>query len=613
MTDTTTSDVHELVERLGALQRDHAVVVEERDRYRHLAELLQKELERLRDEQKTPREYVDTAEIQLAFAELAKELLAKVPAASSTLDAEAAAPGVPPPEDKPKRKHTPHGRQNLPEHLPVETLLFTLPAGEGVAIAEEISWRFGFRRGGFYRLKIVRQVAVVADERADSIVANVRLEQGDVSSMVRARDAQSPSEVASSTAPVSEGDKTAQSERTTDAGCATATNTVSSAGERARLERETTIICIAAPDEMIPRGLPTPALLAHVLTAKFADKMPFRRQEGIFAREQIHISTATMCGWAERCHERARLVVDAMLEESKTARVIATDATGVLVQANDKCKKGHFWVFVADRDHVVFRYSARHSKQEPLAFFKGFGGVVLADASSVYDALFDLPNGPTEAGCWSHARRYFYKALSSDRERALIGVGFANKLFEVERALKGLAPSERLRLRRERAGPVVDAFDRWRAAELAHPDVAEGTPIRRALQYSLNHWKALCHFLEDGRVPNNNNESERELRRMVIGRANWLFVGSDESANWTCTFVSLVASCQLHGLDPEAYLRDLFRVLPSWPPDRFLELAPKYWTATRGRLRESELALPLGPVTIPAKLEPTTVEAAVPA
>jgi hypothetical protein len=280
--------------------------------------------------------------------------------------------------------------------------------------------------------------------------------------------------------------------------------------------------------------------------------------------------------------------------------VIATDATGVLVQANEKCKKGHFWVYVADRDHVIFRYSAQHSNAEPKAYFQGFRGTVLSDASNVYDVLFGLPDSPGEANCWSHARRYFYKALDSDNhEEALIGVGFCNELFDLERQWKKLPPQKRIEMRKQRAGPVIEMLRRWKDEQLESPRVAEGSRLRKALNYLTNQWPALCTFLENGRVPIHNNESERQLRSLVVGRANWLFVGSDETAPWTCTFVSLVASCQLHGIDPEGYLRDLFRVLPVWPKNRMLELAPKYWRATRERLDEAHLALPLGPLTVP--------------
>jgi transposase len=352
---------------------------------------------------------------------------------------------------------------------------------------------------------------------------------------------------------------------------------------------------------MIPRGLPTSDLLAHLITQKFADKNPFNRQEGIYAREGVHLPRGNMCRWAELAHPSCKRVVDAMCAEAlATAPYICTDATGILVQANERCKRGHFWVFVAGREHVFFRYTKTHTSKEPLAFFKGYSGTIVADASNVYDALFRDPEGPDEGGCNAHARRYFYKALGSDKARALVGIGFYNALFELEREWIKLPPSRRLALRQERGAPLMERLRVWRDEELGKPDVADGSPIRRALMYTRNHWEPLTRFLNDGKIPAHNNWSELELRRLVIGRANWLFVGSDESAEWTCTYVSLIASCALHKLDPEAYLGDLFRVLPSWPQTRMIELAPRYWAETRARLDPFELAMPLGPITVPS-------------
>lgn len=584
-----------LAQRFETVVHERDALARERDEYKRLAELLRKELERLRDAQKTPREHVDRNELQLVFAEMLRHISGETTAPL---------PAPPAPSAPAPRRRTPHGRALLPENLPVETVVLEV-ATAGKVIAEEVSWRLGFRRGGFYRLKIVRPIVVLDANQADEATVAARLEPGDFSCLPRPASAgngppqertEAEQHPVAALAPL--GDEAAS-----PAAFAPTPPPAVAAGLEPRsggAPRDTTVVCASAPDEMIPRGLPSVDLLAHVLCAKFADKSPFRRQEGIYAREGVHLSAATMCGWACAGHELARHVVGAMIDDALTnAHWIATDSTGVLVQANQKCRRGHYWVFVSDNGHVVFRYSPKCSKQEPLAFFGGFRGKVIADASSVYDALFRLPDGPTESGCWAHARRYFYKALPSDRERALGGIGFANKLFELERELAKLPPSTRLRLRQERAGPVIAQFERWRTEMLAHPEVAEGTAIRRALQYTVNHWDALCRFLHDGRIPIHNNRSELELRRLVIGRANWLFVGSDESAAWTGTFSSLVASCSLHGLDPEAYLRDLFRVLPLWPRPRLLELAPRCWAATRARLDPAELALPLGPLTVP--------------
>ena len=111
-------------------------------------------------------------------------------------------------------------------------------------------------------------------------------------------------------------------------------------------------------------------------------------------------------------------------------------------------------------------------------------------------------------------------------------------------------------------------------------------------------------FLDDGRLNIDNTASERELRQITVGRKAWLFVGSDDHASSAASLLSLIASARLHRLDPEEYLRDVFRVLPHWPKDRHLELAPKYWLATRARLDPRQLAAEFGPLEIPEPIAP---------
>ena len=111
------------------------------------------------------------------------------------------------------------------------------------------------------------------------------------------------------------------------------------------------------------------------------------------------------------------------------------------------------------------------------------------------------------------------------------------------------------------------------------------------MRYALNQRQALSRFLDDGRLPIHNNFSERELRREAVGRKNWLFLGSDDAGDVNATFVSLLASCQLHGHEPWAYLRDLFCLLPSWPDKRVLELAPAYWARDPRASRRSRTQL----------------------
>ena len=154
-------------------------------------------------------------------------------------------------------------------------------------------------------------------------------------------------------------------------------------------------------------------------------------------------------------------------------------------------------------------------------------------------------------------------------------------LFAFEAEWKSQSPAVRLALRQAKSKPVVEAFFRWADEEALK--VLDETPISKAIRYARNQRDALHRFLVDGRLPIHNNSSENALRREALGRRNWLFVGSDEGGEVNAKLVTLLASCQLHGLEPLGYLRDLLCLLPDWSQLRLLELAPVNWSATIAR------------------------------
>ncbi len=332
-----------------------------------------------------------------------------------------------------------------------------------------------------------------------------------------------------------------------------------------------------------------------------------------------------MCRWVEDAGATAgaTVIAAARAEAMRTAFCIATDATGVLVQpmrseqARQPCRRGHYLVQIADRDHVFFEYLARETSDAVGAAFKGFTGYFQADAKSVYDALFRPPDDRpsdeadlavcTEVGCWSHARRKFWEATIAKSVVACEGLARIGRLFALERKWKGRPAAEVKSLREQFARPHLEGFFAWAEAE-HRTVVGERGLLRTALGYVVRQKDALLRYLDDGRLVIDNNRSERELRRIAVGRKAWLFVGSDDHAESAAQLFSLVASARLHGIDPEAYLRDLFRVLGHWPRDRYLELSPRYWFKTRARLDPRELALEIGTLTIPAPLPSTTEE-----
>jgi transposase len=336
-----------------------------------------------------------------------------------------------------------------------------------------------------------------------------------------------------------------------------------------------------APLELpIERGLAGPGLLADTIVDRWEDHLPLHRLERRFGREGLELSRSTICDWHLDLANLVQPLLEAMWQDAFAAPYLCIDATGVLVQQKEKCRNAHFFVVASPERHVLFGYSPKHNAAAVDALLDGYEGTLVADAHAVYDHLY-ADGKVVEAGCWAHTRRYYFKSLGSDPMRARRALELIGKLFAVERALGSAPPEEKLRVRQREALPIVEEFEAWCDAEALV--VLDQTPISKAIGYARNQRVALRRFLDDGRLPIHNNWSERELRREAVGRRNWLFVGSDEGGEANATFVSLIASCRLHGLDPAEYLRDLLCLLPGWSQKRVIELSPLHWRATVAR------------------------------
>lgn len=388
----------------------------------------------------------------------------------------------------------------------------------------------------------------------------------------------------------------------------------------------TEIATAPVPPQPLRRSFAAPSMLAHVTVEKLADGLPLNRIETRFGREGVVLDRGTMSRWLEDTGATlgATVVAAAREEALRTAFCIATDATGVRVQPEPRadgqrqaCRRGHYFVLLADRDHAFFEYTPTESSAFVAEMLKGFSGYVQADAKSVYDVLFVDPQERrrrlqksgadpgevddcvrSEVACWSHCRRGFWEATVAKDPVAREGLARIGRIFALEEQWHDRSPADKLRLRDQYARPHVEAFFAWVEVERAKVAGTRGL-LASALGYAHNHRAALMRYLEDGRLLTDNNRSERALRAIAVGRKNWLFVGSDEHGTSAGHLLSLIASCRLHELDPEAYLRDVLRVLAHWPRERYLELAPKYWLATRARLDPVELAVEVGPLTVP--------------
>jgi transposase len=529
-------------QRIAELEAKLALVTAERDKLRRAYELAKEQLELLRRRIYLAKaERVDVQQLELEFAAKKAEL-----ARLATQLDEPAANEPAGQDDAPTTKAKPKGRRNLAAVPMTEERVEILdPALEGEAerIGFEESYRLAYRRGGPVRVVLAR--ATYKTTHDDGTVSMATAEK---------------------------------------------------------------------PKELFRRGLLAPSLVAHILIAKYRFGIPFVRLCKMLSCEGVVLDDGTMCRYAEDAGATLGPIVEACAAEARAkAFCLATDATGVAIQptplptgARQPCAKGHFFVVLADRDHVFFEYKRKHNSDAVCEMFRGFGGYILADAHCIYDALFrgdarmspdDKP--PDEVACWSHCRRHFWEAAIATRDPlAREGLMRIRALFQLEEGWASLAPQQRHHRRQLAARRLVDDFFVWAEEQFLRVRQARGL-LAAAFGYAVRQKDALRRFLDDGRLPMTNNASERALRSIAVGRKAWLFFGSDDHAQAAANLFSLIASCLLHGLDPENYLADIFRVMPYWPRDRYLELAPKYWAATRARLVEAELALPLGRITVP--------------
>jgi transposase len=372
-----------------------------------------------------------------------------------------------------------------------------------------------------------------------------------------------------------------------------------------------TVVTVPSPETLFPRGLLHTSTVAHVIMSKFGIGVPHYRLEQDLAGQGVPLDRGTMSRYVEHAgNTLGATIVHAMWRDAiSNAQVISTDATGALVQpAKTKdgrpqaCKKGHFFTAVIDCDAVLFAYAEHHTSEFVKQLFAGFSGYLQADASNVYNILEQGPPKDTEegvrlVGCFAHCRRYFFEAAICRYPVGLQGLLRIRAIYAADHAVRHAPPAQRQALRDQHVRPLMEGFFDWvHAARTITPGRNLAT---KALGYATNQEAELRRVLDDVNLPLDNTRSERALRKIVVGRKNWMFYGSDTHAEAAAAIFSVIASCRLHALDPYQYLEEILRVLPYWPRDRYLELAPKYWRATRGRLRPEELAGPLSSFEIP--------------
>lgn len=315
-----------------------------------------------------------------------------------------------------------------------------------------------------------------------------------------------------------------------------------------------------APASLIPGSIATPALLAYIITAKFCDALPFYRLEKIFARSGVELSRATMCFWAIRIAAKAVRLRKLLWDELRRARILHIDETTLQVlnePGRDPTKQSYLWAYRSrcEKPIVLFEYRVSRSGEFLRKRLRGFSGMFMADGYGGYDDL-GSKEGITRMGCWAHVRRKFFEARKSGSAEVGWFLAKIRDLYVVEKNARDVTPEERRQLRQEHSRPIVEEIRAKIHALTA--GMLPQSPLGKAMSYTLNQWKYLLPFLDNGQASIDNNAMENDIRPFVVGRKNWLFSVTQMGASASAFFYSLIQTAKANGHEPYRYLRYLF-------------------------------------------------------
>ncbi|SLK13514.1 Transposase [Novosphingobium mathurense] len=349
-----------------------------------------------------------------------------------------------------------------------------------------------------------------------------------------------------------------------------------------------------AIDLPLPKVMASSAVLAHLVVSRFADHQPWYRQSVILRRQGVHIDRDVMGRWARKLAWLMAPLGERLLSYVLEAPKVHGDETPVtLLAGEDGSHTAYFWVYLRDGRSsgdmsppaVAYRFSTGRGGEHPEAHLAGYQGYLQADGYSGYNALYrdpktKAPRDVTEVGCWAHARRKFTDILgktpSSIAAEAVVRIG---ELFAIERDIKGAPPDKRRRVRQNLARPKLAALRSWLEAQMK--GLSSDSALAKACRYPLNRWAAMIRYCDDGLLEISNNLVENALRGVALGRRNWMFVGSTTGGDASALFFSLVETCKLNGIEPEAWFTDVIERIGNHPINRIDELLPWRWQALR--------------------------------
>lgn len=331
-----------------------------------------------------------------------------------------------------------------------------------------------------------------------------------------------------------------------------------------------------APEQLIPKSIATPGLLAWIVTGKFADALPFYRTEQILQRYGVDISRQTLCCWAIKVAQLCKPLLALMQKDILSGFQINADETTLQVlkePGREATTKSYMWLFRGGTEQkpvIIYQYHETRGSQAAKDFLEKYTGHVQTDGYLGYDFL-EQQAGITHLGCWAHARRKFVEVVNAagkdkngkkKKGSGDVALDYIASLYLIEKecAQREFTPEAIALERQNRAGPILEQFKQW--LEKRNPQVPPGSTLGKAIRYTLGQWERLVVYLEDGKLRPDNNLAENAIRPFVVGRKNWLFAATPAGAHASAALYSIIETAKANGLEPYWYLRYLFDRLP---------------------------------------------------
>ena len=340
------------------------------------------------------------------------------------------------------------------------------------------------------------------------------------------------------------------------------------------------VVTAPAPPKVVDKGEYGPGFIAHVVASKCADAMPLHRLAQRVERGGVPMSRSTLTDLFHRAAEVVAPLAARLLLLISQSAVVWADETPLRVLEVKKTHLGYLWTFLTQNEQgqwlIGYRFSMSRSGKTAQQVLDGTQGALVVDAYTGYNPV-TLPGGRVRVGCWAHVRRKFFEALST-APQAQQALDFILEFYRVEHeaAQTGVVRMLAHRaLRQHKSRPVLKALHAWLTAQL--PLHLPKGPMGQALSYTLNQWQALSRFVDDEQLPLDNNRSEGALRKVALGRKNFLFVGHQAAGENLAGLYALVATCEANGVNPEQYLQDVLLRVQTHPNSRIDELLPHLW------------------------------------